>query len=111
MNGLSQMFKALGDDVRLGIVALLAQGELCVCHIESALSLTQSNASRQLGILRAAGLVTAERRDKWVYYRLAPQDDTERARHLKLLVQSFTRRDDLRRQASRVMRQTGPSCR
>jgi ArsR family transcriptional regulator len=111
MNELTQMFKALGDEVRLGIVALLSHGELCVCHVESALSLTRSNASRQLAILRSAGLVTADRRDKWVYYRLAPQTDPARARHLKVLIQSFTRRDDLRRQAAKVMRRTGPTCR
>ena len=65
---MSRMFKALGDDVRLRIIALLSHGELCVCHIEEALDLTQTNTSRHLGILRAAGLVAHERRDKWVYY-------------------------------------------
>jgi ArsR family transcriptional regulator len=106
------MFRALGDDVRLRIVALLAQGELCVCHIEEALELTQSNASRQLGILRHAGLVECDRRNKWVYYRLAPQSDEECKRHLKALVASFTKRDVLRKDVARLLKSKGPgACR
>ena len=108
---LSRLFRALGDDVRLRIVALLAHGELCVCHIEEALSLTQPNASRHLGILRAAGIVAHDRRDKWVYYRLAPQDDADCRRHLKALVASFAKRDVLRADVARLLRARGPgSC-
>jgi len=109
---LSEMFRALGDQVRLRIVALLAHGELCVCHIEAALDLGQSNASRHLGILRAAGLVTADRRDKWVYYRLAPQSDPDCARQLKGLVAAFSRKDVLRRDVERLLASKGPrACR
>jgi ArsR family transcriptional regulator, arsenate/arsenite/antimonite-responsive transcriptional repressor len=105
---MSRMFKALGDDVRLRIVALLAHGELCVCHIEEALDLTQPNASRHLGILRAAGLVTHRRRDKWVYYRLATQANEDCKRQLKGLVASFTTRDVLRKDIERLRKVKGP---
>src|SRR3954470_2108635 len=94
---LSRLFKALGDDVRLRIVALLSHGELCVCHIEEALDLTQTNTSRHLGILRAAGVVAHQRRDKWVYYRMARQPNEDCARHLKALVSAFARKDVLRK--------------
>ena len=33
----SGLLKALADDTRLRMVALLAQGELCVCHIRAIL--------------------------------------------------------------------------
>jgi ArsR family transcriptional regulator len=102
------MFKALGDDVRLRIVALLSHGELCVCHIEEALALTQPNASRHLGILRAAGLVSHQRRDKWVYYRLATQANAECARHLKALVSSFAKKAVLRKDVERLLKVKGP---
>lgn len=105
---ISQMFRALGDDVRLRIVALLSHGELCVCHIEEALDLTQPNASRHLGILRAAGIVAHQRRDKWVYYRLAPQQDEERKRHMKALVSSFAKKEVLRKDVERLLRVRGP---
>lgn len=108
---LSRLFRALGDDVRLRIVALLSHGELCVCHIEEALKLTQPNASRHLGILRAAGIVAHDRRDKWVYYSLARQDDADCRRHLKALVASFAKRDVLRADVARLLRTRGPgSC-
>ncbi len=105
---MSKMFKALGDDVRLRIVALLAHGELCVCHLEEALQLTQPNASRHLGILRHAELVASERRDKWVYYRLAAQSNPECKRQLKALVSSFSKRDVLRKDVARLMKSKGP---
>jgi ArsR family transcriptional regulator, arsenate/arsenite/antimonite-responsive transcriptional repressor len=105
---MSRMFKALGDDVRLRIVALLAHGELCVCHIEEALGLTQPNASRHLGLLRAAGVVAHQRRDKWVYYRLAPQPDADCRRHLKALVASFSKKDVLRKDIERLLKVRGP---
>jgi ArsR family transcriptional regulator len=109
---MSRMFKALGDDVRLRIVALLSHGELCVCHIEEALALTQPNASRHLAILRAAGLVSHQRRDKWVYYRLAPQPDEDCRRHVKALVASFARKDVLRKDVERLRKARGPdACR
>lgn len=44
--------RALGDEVRLRIVALLAHGELRVRHLEAALGLRQPNASRRLGLPR-----------------------------------------------------------
>jgi len=64
------LLKALADDNRLRIVALLAAGELCVCHIAAALELTQPNASQHLTVLRNAGLVEGERRGSWIHYRL-----------------------------------------
>lgn len=108
----SRLFKALGDEVRLRIVALLSHGALCVCHIEEALELTQPNASRHLGILRAAGVVAHQRRDKWVYYRLAPQQDPTCKRHLKALVSSFAKQDVLRKDVERLRTARGPgACR
>src|SRR5690349_4828219 len=108
---MSRMFRALGDDVRLRIVALLSHGELCVCHIEEALDLTQPNASRHLGILRAAGLVTPRRRDKWVYYALAKQPNQDCARHLRALASSFHKQDVLKKDVERLLKVKGPgSC-
>ncbi len=43
---LTRLFRALADETRLRIVALLAHGELCVCHLETALELSQPNVSR-----------------------------------------------------------------
>jgi len=48
------LFKALSDETRFKIVALLDGKELCVCQIESALGLSQVKVSRHLTILRYA---------------------------------------------------------
>jgi len=105
---MSRLFKALGDDVRLRIIALLAHGELCVCHIEAALELTQPNASRHLAILRAAGIVSHRRRDKWVHYRLAEQPNEECARQLNALTATFAKKDVLRKDVARLVKAKGP---
>src|SRR5436309_10946388 len=100
----SRLFKALGDDTRLRIVALLSHGDLCVCHLERALGLSQPNVSRQLGILRAAGIVEDRRQGTWVYYRLLPQENADRKRQLETLLGTFTRRDVLRRDVERLVK-------
>lgn len=85
----SKVLKALADDTRLRIVALLAHGELCVCHVESALDLQQPTVSRNLAILRHAGVVHARRDGNWMYYRLAEQADPTAAATVSALVNSF----------------------
>jgi ArsR family transcriptional regulator, arsenate/arsenite/antimonite-responsive transcriptional repressor len=73
----SRLFRALSDETRIRIVALLSHGELCVCHIENALELGQSNVSRHLAVLKAAAVVESRRDGTWVYYSLVTQDDPE----------------------------------
>src|SRR5512138_696735 len=90
---LTRLFKALGDETRLRIVALLSHGELCVCHLETALELPQPTASRQLGILKTAGIVESRREGSWMYHRLAPQLDERCREQLKALVRSFSQQD------------------
>ncbi|ATX80832.1 ArsR family transcriptional regulator [Mariprofundus aestuarium] len=75
---LNQIFKALGEPVRLRLVSLLAtSGEQCVCHLTEALLLPQSTVSRHLGVLRQAGLISARRDGKWMYYQLMDDTPTE----------------------------------
>jgi ArsR family transcriptional regulator, arsenate/arsenite/antimonite-responsive transcriptional repressor len=72
---LAQVFKALGDPVRLQLVSLIGArqgGEVCVCDLTSAFALTQPTISHHLKVLREAGLIDSERRGTWVYYRLIP---------------------------------------
>lgn len=73
MNALT-LFKCLSDETRLHLVLLLLRrGELCVCDLISALALSQPKISRHLQPLREAGLLLAEKRGLWVYYRVNPQ--------------------------------------
>ena len=71
MKATAQLFKALSDETRLRILALLSAGELCVCDLMAVLDLPQSTVSRHLAYLRHAGLVEDRRRGVWMYYRLS----------------------------------------
>lgn len=107
----SKLFRALGDETRLRVVALLAHGELCVCHLQEALHLSQPSVSRHLGVLRAAGVVEARRKGTWVYYRLLDQEDPQRAGQLKALVKAFGKTEVLRRDVEKLFNSRGPdSC-
>lgn len=105
---LTRLLKALGDPTRLRMVALLAHGELCVCHLESALGLTQSNTSRQLSVLRAAGVVETRRDGAWVFYRLAPQLDELARAQLRALTAAFGKREVLAKDVERLIKTRGP---
>lgn len=66
-----QIFKALGHPARLAILAVLRDGEECVCHLEAALGYRQAYISQQLAVLREAGLVE-DRREGWnIFYRVS----------------------------------------
>ncbi len=69
-----QLFKALTDETRLRILALLGRQELCVCQIVQTLGIGQSKASRHLAHLKNAGLVKDRRDGLWMHYSLAPPD-------------------------------------
>lgn len=72
---LSPVFKALGDPVRLRLFHLISlKDEVCVCHLTEALALPQSTVSRQLAVLRQAGLVATRRDGKWIHYRLTGEE-------------------------------------
>ena len=79
---LAGTFKALGDPTRLKILDLLrtrgnsccgliARDErgLCACDIERAVGLSQAAVSHHMAILVRQGLVEAEKRGRWMYYR------------------------------------------
>ena len=68
---LADRLKALADPTRIGIVNCLANaGEACVCNLTDSFGLSQPTISHHLKILREAGLIEAERRGTWSYYRL-----------------------------------------
>jgi len=70
MKQAAKIFKALSDETRLRILALLSQRELCVCDLMAVLELPQSTVSRHLAYLRNAGWVEDRRQGVWMHYRL-----------------------------------------
>src|SRR6266540_5760664 len=80
--------RALGDPLRWRIVLLLAGEQLCVGHLAEQLGAAQPLVSHHLKVLRAAGLVEAERYRYWTYHRLRPAALDALADRLWLLARS-----------------------
>ena len=70
MTQLINMFKILSDETRLRIIILLAQKEICVCELSYILEVSQPNISKNLSKLRDMNLVTSERKEKFIFYKL-----------------------------------------
>ncbi|MFQ6039954.1 MAG: ArsR/SmtB family transcription factor [Candidatus Poribacteria bacterium] len=70
MRELVKVFKALSDETRIRLLKLLFEREVCVCELMQALNMTQSRVSRNLGILKDAGLVKDRRDGLWAFYSL-----------------------------------------
>lgn len=69
-NAFAAGFHALSDPLRLQILELLRQQELCVCELCEQLNVPQSKLSFHLKTLKAAGLVRARQAGRWIYYSL-----------------------------------------
>jgi DNA-binding transcriptional ArsR family regulator len=68
---IAELFRLLGQPVRLQVLMTIAEEEACVCHIEAVLHIRQAAISQHLMALRESGLVTAERDGRNIFYRLA----------------------------------------
>ncbi len=92
-----ELFKALSDETRLDILALLMrQEELCVCDVEAVLGITQSKSSRHLRYLLNADLVDNRRQGVWMHYRIKPEAGDPR-RELLLAVERMIPEHRLKR--------------
>lgn len=64
------IFKALSEPLRVQVIELLREQEMCVCDLCDRLDVTQSKLSFHLKTLREAGLVRSRQQGRWIYYRL-----------------------------------------
>jgi ArsR family transcriptional regulator len=64
--------RLLADPLRAQIVELLSGGPACTCHLVDDTGAKQPTVSHHLKALREAGLVQAEPRGRYTYYRLLP---------------------------------------
>jgi ArsR family transcriptional regulator len=71
---LARVFAALGDPVRLRLLSLVAaDGEVCSCDLEDPLGRSQPTISHHTKALADAGLITGEKRGRWMMWRIVPQ--------------------------------------
>lgn len=104
---LVQIYQCLCDPTRLRVLNLLAQGELCVCHIQQVLGEPQVKVSKHLAYLRAHGMVTVRRQANWMVYSLPEKRSPKLSANLACL-QDCTREDPLfRADAERLRKLKG----
>ena len=76
------VIRLLADPLRARLVELLADGPACTCHLVEDTGAKQPTVSHHLRALREAGLVAAEPRGRFTYYRLLPDAIEAAAGHL-----------------------------
>lgn len=89
--------RALADPLRARIVQLLADEQLCTCHLVELTGATSSNLSNHLRVLRHVGAVEAEPAGRFTYYRLRPQALAALAEYYRDLAERASRATQNRR--------------
>jgi len=70
---LARGFAALADPVRLRLLSLIAAAEeVCACELLDAVGKAQPTVSHHTKALADAGLITGDKRGRWVYWRVVP---------------------------------------
>jgi|SRR5690242_13059304 ArsR family transcriptional regulator, arsenate/arsenite/antimonite-responsive transcriptional repressor len=71
---LAAAFAALADPVRLRLLSIIASSdEVCSCNLEAPLKRSQPTISHHTKALAEAGLITGEKRGKWMWWRVVPE--------------------------------------
>ncbi|HEY6361613.1 MAG TPA: metalloregulator ArsR/SmtB family transcription factor [Vicinamibacterales bacterium] len=70
IEGLTEIFRVLGDPTRVRILDALSRSELCVSELASQLGLTESAVSHQLRLLRSTRIVRTRRDGRMIFYAL-----------------------------------------
>lgn len=66
----ARIIKAMAHPTRLFIVDVLSRNEQCVCELTEMIGADTSTVSKHLSILKAAGIVSDDKRGLQVYYSL-----------------------------------------
>jgi DNA-binding transcriptional ArsR family regulator len=73
VEGLTEIFRVLGDPTRVRILDALASSELCVGELARRVGISESAVSHQLRLLRGARIVRPRRDGRLMYYALDDQ--------------------------------------
>ena len=113
MQDIIRVMKALSDETRLRILNVLLERECCVCEVMQALDISQSRASRNLGILKDAGFLKARRDGAWILHSIDRETANRYAASLaELLKGCFIDDEVLVRDRERLKHtvRIGPGC-
>jgi ArsR family transcriptional regulator len=71
------IFSALSDPVRLRMLSLIAtEDEVCSCALEKPLGKSQPTISHHTRVLADAGLIEGEKRGRWMWWHVVPEQLT-----------------------------------
>ncbi len=101
----AKLFRGLADPSRLAVLEALRDGPRCVSELVAATGLSQPNASAHLACLLDCGLVSRERRGKFVYYGIADK------RVVRVLEEAEAILGDVAPRVARCPRYAGPGAR
>ena len=76
-------FHALSEPLRIRVLQLLKNREICVCDLCDILDVSQSKLSFHLKTLKEANLVCARQEGRWIYYSLNQPQFQVLQQHLK----------------------------
>ena len=113
MHDLIKAMKALSEETRLRIVNVLLERECCVCEVMQALDISQSRASRNLGILEDAGFLKARRDGAWIVYSVDRETANRHAASLAKLIKNSTLNSEVvEKDKERIKdaKRMGPGC-
>jgi ArsR family transcriptional regulator len=81
---IDKYFHALSDPLRIKIIELLEEKELCVCELCDRLQTSQPKLSFHLKTLREANLLKSRHQGKWIYYSLNMSEFTILVEYLSI---------------------------
>ena len=113
MQDLIKAMKALSDETRLRILNVLLERECCVCEVLQALNISQSRASRNLGLLQDAGFLKARRDGAWIFYSVDWAAANRYATSVAELLNEFLANNELLAEERECLKQNvrvGPGC-
>jgi ArsR family transcriptional regulator len=85
MDKLVIQLKALGDENRFRIMMMLRERPLCSCEMLEVLNIAGGTLSAHLKVLRESGLMSQEKKGRWVLCSIADNTAAE-------LIESLSRR-------------------
>lgn len=111
-NRVDLMFRAFADPIRLRIMNVVQDGELCVCDLVEIIGAPQPTVSRHLSYLRRAGLLKVRQVRSWNFYDLAQPRSAFHSKMLECLATCYTAVPEMTqdRSRSRQLRRRGGCC-
>lgn len=107
MQKIAGFHRALSDPMRIKIMRLLMERELCVCEVVRSLNEPQYKVSKHIAVLKQAGLVRDWREGTWIHYELSPKLSPEWQEALASLRNVWDKNRDVQA-ALRILRQKVP---